>query len=79
MKRIQEDKVRSEKVYAMRYEGKTYEQIGKVFGICKTRAKQIFIREHVRRMNLGKTLALSDGGSIMKLCLPPISPEIESS
>lgn len=79
MKRIQEDKVRSEKVYALRYEGKTYEQIGAIFGICKTRAKQVFIREHVRRMNTAKQLAIGDGGSIINLCLPPISPEIGNS
>jgi len=50
MKRIKEDKERSELIYKMRCERKFYREIADQFGICKTRAKQIFCREHARRL-----------------------------
>ncbi|MDE2019771.1 MAG: hypothetical protein KGJ13_05505 [Patescibacteria group bacterium] len=52
MKRIQEDRERSKKIYAMRCDRKSYKEIAKNFGISVTRAKQIFCREHARKLSL---------------------------
>ncbi len=53
VKRIEEDKERSELVYHMRLKGKTYKELAQLFSISPTRAKQVFYRAHARKIAQG--------------------------
>ncbi len=53
VKRIQEDKQRSEIIYYMRRQGKNYKELAKLFGISPTRAKQVYYRAQARKIEQG--------------------------
>lgn len=49
MGKYKRDEERDRKIYRLREEGKTFNEIGKMYGISATRARQLYFREQWHR------------------------------